>query len=62
MESDCPKDKYHLVLVLCEKEFPNKEADLPEVLRLMIEAGDVELIWHPTNIFSHKKLMPVLKK
>ena len=62
MESDCPKDKYHLVLVLCEKEFPNKEADLPEVLRLMIKAGDIELIWHPTNIFSHKKLMPVLKK
>lgn len=62
LECDYPKNKYHLVIVLAEPEFPHKEDDLPEVLRLMIESGDVELIWYKRNIFSHKKLMPVLHK
>ena len=53
---------YHIVLVLCGKEFPNKEDDLPYELRLMHENGCFEIIWTPNNTFSHKKLMPTIAK
>ena len=53
---------YHIVLVLAEPEFPNREKDLPEDLKLMVEEGVVELIWYKRNILSHKKLMPTLVK
>lgn len=56
------KELYHLVLVLAEPEFPNREKDLPTDLRLMIESGLVEIIWYNKNILSHKKLMPTLAK
>lgn len=56
------RDKYHCVLVLAQPEFPNGVADLPMDLQLMIKRGLIELIWHPTNIKSHKKLMPTLAK
>ena len=51
---------YHCVLVLATPQFPGKR--LPKDLKKMIDDGLVELIWHPTDIKSHKKLMPVLKK
>lgn len=53
---------YHLVLVLAIPEFPNKLADLPKSLQLMAARGLIEIIWHPTNIKSHKKLIPTLLK
>lgn len=56
------KSLYHCVLVLAEPEFPNKEKDLPDDLKLLIENNLIELIWHPTNIRSHKKLIPTLLK
>lgn len=56
------KSLYHCVLVLSEVEFPRKELDLPEDLRVLIANNLVELIWHPTNIKSHKKLIPTLLK
>lgn len=56
------RNLYHCVLVLCDKEFPNKEQDLPNELRLLIDNGLIEVIWYPNNIRSHKKLIPTLKK
>lgn len=62
LNQDVEKDRYHCVLVLAEPEFPHKEKDLPTDLRLLVENEMVELIWHPTNIKSHKKLIPTLLK
>lgn len=62
LNQNVPRDQYHLVLVLAEPEFPNRFADLPKDLQLMVSRGLIELIWHPTNIKSHKKLMPTLAK
>lgn len=54
------KDDYHCVLVLAEPEFPNRV--LPADLQALVDNGDVEIIWYPVNIKSHKKLMPTLAK
>ena len=54
------RNLYHCVLVLATPQFPGKK--LPNDLKKLIDSGEVELIWHPTDIKSHKKLMPVLKK
>lgn len=62
LKQNVDKKFYHLVLVLAESEFPNKEKDLPENLRLMIDNELIELIWYKRNILSHKKLMPTLAK
>lgn len=52
--------EYTTVLTLAEPQFPDKE--LPEELNNLIQSKEIELLWHPTDIRSHKKLMPVLKK
>lgn len=62
LKQNVDKDLYKCVLVLAEPEFPNKENDLPSDLKILIETGLIELIWHPTNIKSHKKLIPTLLK
>lgn len=56
------KEHYHCVLTLSTEEFPNKLNDLPEDLKLMIELNLIEIIWCEKNIYSHKKLMHVIKK
>jgi hypothetical protein len=56
------RDKYHIVLVLAIPEFPNKEKDLPTNLRSFVHNNGIEIIWHPRNIKSHKKLIPTLLK
>lgn len=61
-QQNVDKAQYHCVLVLAEPEFPNKEKDLPNDLITLIDSNLVELIWHPTNIKSHKKLIPTLLK
>lgn len=53
---------YHIVLVLCSKEFPKREIDLTSGIRKLITSGEIEIIWHEKNIKSHKKLIPTLKK
>lgn len=53
---------YKVCLVLCEKEFENKENDLPPLLKQTIDMNIIDVIWINRNIMSHKKLMPVLKK
>ena len=62
IQQNVDKSLYHIVLVLCDKEFPNKENDLPETLKLMLENEVFEIIWTDRNIKSHKKLMPTLAK
>lgn len=57
-----PRNLYHCVLVLCQSEFPNGLVDLPNDLQLLVRTGLIELLWHPTNIKSHKKLMPTIAK
>lgn len=57
-----PEYNCHCVLVLAKPEFPNGRKDLPNDLLLLIDSGKIELLWTPTNIRSHKKLMPTLKK
>lgn len=53
---------YKAVLVLAEPEFPKKEESLPEDLRIVVEAFNIEIIWTQYNIKSHKKLIPTLLK
>lgn len=57
-----PEYNVHCVLVLSVEEFPHKENDLPKDLRILIDAGLVEMLWTPRNTRSHKKLMPTLAK
>lgn len=62
VKQNVDKNKYHIVLVLSSDEFSNGERDLPADLLLMKNSGVFELLWTKRNTFSHKKLMPVLKK
>lgn len=62
LQQNVDKSLYHIVLVLCDKEFPNKENDLPIDLITLYKNNYFEIIWTPTNTFSHKKLMPTLIK
>ena len=49
----CPG--FHIVLVLSEEEFPQKEKELPENLLAFIENEIVELLWVYNNYKSFKK-------
>lgn len=51
---------YSIVLTLAEPQFPDKT--MSEELNKLIQERKVELLWHPTGIRSHKKLMLILKK
>jgi len=62
LNQNVDKSLYHIVLVLCTEEFPNREKDLPTYLKLMNENNLFEIIWTPRNIYSHKKLMPTIAK
>ena len=53
---------YKRVLVLCETEFPNGLNGLPKEIQLLVKNKLIEIIWHKTNIKSHKKLIPTLLK
>lgn len=48
---------FHIVLVLSEAEFPNKEKDLPTNLQLLINNELIELLWTPNNYLSYKKII-----
>ena len=54
------KYKYKIVLVLSELEFPTHE--LPEQLQLIIDYGNVEVIWTPDNLKAYKKYYYTHKK
>ena len=51
---------FKCVMTLAKEEFSN--GVLPFSLQRLIQSGKIEVIWHPRNIRSHKKLIPVLKK
>jgi len=51
---------YQCFLTLAKEEFPNGIKDLPINLQKLIQNNWVKLIWYH-NIYSHKKLIPVLK-
>ena len=51
--TNCPG--FHIVLVLSEEEFPNKESELPKDLLLMAANGNLEFLWVQKNIKSFKK-------
>lgn len=53
-------NSYQCFLTLAKSEFSQGEKDLPQNLQTLIKNGWVKLLWH-SNIYSHKKLMPVLQ-
>lgn len=55
------KSSYQCFLTLAKEEFINGEKDLPKELQKLIINGWIILIWYH-NIYSHKKLMPILQK
>lgn len=56
----CPG--FHIVLVLSEEEFPRKEDELPENLRLFIENDLIEILWVYKNYKSFKKVLFTMEK
>lgn len=55
----CPG--FHIVLVLSEEEFPKKEEELPENLRLFIDNDLIEVLWVYKNYKVSKKLYSCCK-
>ena len=56
----CPG--FHIVLVLSEEEFPQKESELPENLMLFVDNDLVEILWVYENWKSFKKVLPTMEK
>lgn len=56
----CPG--FHIVLVLSEEEFPKKEEELPEDLKVLIEGNKIEVLWVYKNYKSVKKVIFTLDK
>lgn len=55
----CPE--YHIVLVLSEDEFPNKEKDLPKYI-LQLEQIRIEILWVKKNYKTLKKVLFTMQK
>lgn len=56
----CPG--FHIVLVLSEEEFPQKEKELPENLMLFVENDLIEILWVYKNYKSFKKVLFTMDK
>ena len=56
----CPG--FHIVLVLSEEEFPQKEKELPENLMLFVENNLIEILWVYKNYKSFKKVLFTMDK
>ena len=56
----CPG--FHVVLVLSEEEFPNKEMDLPDTVLVFVEQNLLELLWIKHNYKTFKKILFTSKK
>lgn len=56
------KNNIKIVLNLYEGEFPNKENDLPENLKLLIENNLVEILWHKKNYRVLMKTLFAMEK
>ena len=55
------KYRFKTVLVLSEQEFPGKESELPETIRMFAENGLIDILWTEDNLKAYKKLYPVMK-
>ena len=55
-------DNIKIVLNLYEGEFPNKEKDLPENLRLLVDNGLLEILWHKMNYRVLMKTLFAMEK
>lgn len=53
---------FHIVLVLSEEEFPQKEKELPENLILFVKNNLIELLWVYKNYKSFKKVLFTMDK
>ena len=51
---------YQCFLTLAKEEFINGDKDLPKKIQKLIINGWIKIIWYH-NIYSHKKLMPILQ-
>lgn len=56
----CPG--FHIVLVLSEEEFPQKEAELPDSVMAFVDQDLIELLWVYKNTKSFKKVLPTMEK
>lgn len=57
---NCPN--FHIVLVLSEEEFPHKENELPNDLRLLINNELIEVMWVYKNYKALKKIYFTIQK
>lgn len=57
---ECPG--FHIVLVLSEEEFPEKENELPEDLMIFIDKKFIEVLWVYKNYKSYKKILFTMDK
>ena len=53
---------FHIVLVLSEDEFPQKENELPDNLKIFIDNNLIEILWVKKNYRSFKKILFTMKK
>lgn len=56
----CPG--FHIVLVLSEEEFPNKEKELPDTVMAFVEQNLIEILWVIPNYKSMKKVIFTMQK
>lgn len=56
----CPG--FHIVLVLSEEEFPEKEKELPEELMLFVDNDLIEILWVYKNYKAFKKVIFTMDK
>ena len=56
----CPG--FHIVLVLSEDEFPNKEAELPDTILAFVEQDLIEILWVKRNYKAFKKVIFTIEK
>ena len=56
----CPG--FHIVLVLSEEEFPQKEAELPDSVMAFVDQDLIEILWVFKNYRSFKKVLFTMDK
>lgn len=56
----CPG--FHIVLVLSEDEFPQKENELPEDLNILANNNFIEILWIKENVKAFKKILFTMDK
>jgi len=56
----CPE--FHIVLVLSEEEFLEKENSLPSDLRKLVKKNKIEILWVKKNYYAFKKVLFTMNK